>query len=291
MTKLLKMKCILFSFSIYFTAQLVFAQSSKIELKLGVHPLYTPQKVFSIFSPLCEFITQKSKNIVCKIETTKDYAHYNSRIKEKYFDILMPNPYQTLKALNYDYKLAAKWGDDELFKGLILVRKDSNIKKLKDLKDKKISFPAPTAVASSMMPQHELAKSGLLPHRDYVPVYSGSQESSILSVFNKSTSAGATWYPPWNRIIKDKPELFNELEILSESPSLPNNSVMMKKSVSKKIQKEITQILIDLDKSDEGKKILSEIGISHFEVAKESTYAPAKKFIDKFQKEIGEIPW
>ncbi len=47
--------------------------------------------------------------------------------------------------------------DDNNFRGIILVRKDSGIKKLTDLKGKAESFPTPTALAAG---RSELALSG-----------------------------------------------------------------------------------------------------------------------------------
>ncbi|MEZ4694041.1 MAG: PhnD/SsuA/transferrin family substrate-binding protein [Aliarcobacter sp.] len=50
-------------------------------------------------------------------------------------------------------KVFAKMGDDENFRGIFLVRKDSGIKNFEDLKGKKISYPAPTALAATILPQ------------------------------------------------------------------------------------------------------------------------------------------
>lgn len=87
-------------------------------------------------------------------------------------------------------------GDDDNFRGIILVRKDSGIKSVKDLVGKNISYPAPTALAATMMPQWYLHIHGINIHTDITNSYVGSQESSIMNVFLGKSAAGATWPPP-----------------------------------------------------------------------------------------------
>jgi len=69
-------------------------------------------------------------------------------------------------------------GDDENFRGIILVRKDSAIENVADLKGKAVSYPAPTALAAAMMPQYYLQTHGLDVMNDLDNRYVGSQASS-----------------------------------------------------------------------------------------------------------------
>ena len=90
-------------------------------------------------------------------------------------------------------------GDDNKFAGIILVRRDSGINKLSDLKGKKVSYPARTALAATMMPQYYFQTHGLDVNRDIENLYVGSQESSIMNVYLGNVAAGATWpmQNPW----------------------------------------------------------------------------------------------
>ncbi len=74
-------------------------------------------------------------------------------------------------------------GDDENFRGIIIVRKDSHFNQVRDLKGKAVSFPASTALAATMMPQYYMQTHGLDVTKDIDIRYVGSQESSIMSVF------------------------------------------------------------------------------------------------------------
>ena len=96
-------------------------------------------------------------------------------------------------------------GNDEMFRGIILVRKDSGIRKVTDLKGKKVSYPAPTALAATMMPQYYLHTHGIDVNRDIENLYVGSQESSIMNVLRGHVAAGATWSVPWKIFQQENP--------------------------------------------------------------------------------------
>lgn len=268
------------------------AHATKTTLKLGVHPLHNPQKIIEVFTPLVNYLNTNSKNFYIELVTSKDYADYNSKIKIKYFDILSPNPYQTVKAKKYSYKVIGKWGNDELFRGIFLVRVDSGIKSLADLRDKKISFPAPTALAATLMPQELLySKYKYLPEKSYKQFFVGNQESSIMAAYNKTADVGVTWLPPWKLMQKENPEISKTLRALATTEKLPSNSIMIKNDVNVEIVNELRKLLLSLNQGTDGGKILDSIGISHFEAANEKTYIPVEKFIIKYEKDIGEISW
>jgi phosphonate transport system substrate-binding protein len=268
----------------------VLAQENKPEYTVGVHPLHSPSRLLKVFSPLIDHINTNAKSFKLKIETTGDYSEYNTQIKVSRYDIILPNPYQTIKALNHGYKVISKWGDDSLFRGIFLVRKDSKIKSFADFKGKTISFPAPTALAAALMPKYHLYENKVL-EKDYTSIFVGNQESSILAVANGTSDVGVTWYPPWNLLKKEKAGLLSNLEVFAETSSLPNNSVMVKSKMKAESVKELTELLVNLNNSEEGKKILGVIGIPAFEVANEKTYEPVKSFIKKYEKNIGAIAW
>lgn len=267
------------------------ARSEESILRLGVHPLHSPQKVHLLFSPICEQISQIQPDLKCILETSKDYADYNEKIKKSHFQILMPNPYQTIKAQTYGYKVISKWGRDDLFKGIILVRKDSKIETLSRLKNSTISFPAPTALAACLMPQYLLFKNGLTENKDYRSRYVGSQESSIFSVLKKDTLAGVTWLQPWQLFKKDHPAEAQELMILAETEQLPNNSVMLHSSLKPEMQIKIQDFFKRFHKNENNQSILDSIGMDKFEPASRLTYVPVEAFLKNFEKDLKKIEW
>ena len=265
------------------------APNSKKVYIFGVHPLHNPKRLFEVYQPLVDYINSNLSNAVLKLEASRNYAAYDEKLFSGYFDFSLPNPYQTVKSLEHGYKVFGKMGDDKNFRGIILVRKDSNINKVEDLKGKVVSYPAPTALAATMMPQWFLYKNGIDINKDIKNNYVGSQESSIMNVYLKKSIAAATWPPPWKAFIKERPEVAKEVEIKWETTSLPNNGLVVKDGTPKVLIEKVSKLLFELHLTKEGRNILSPMELSRFEKANKSRYLPVVEFLKKFENEVRDI--
>lgn len=259
---------------------------SELSLKIyvfGVHPLHNPERLFEVYQPLVDYINKNSTGYKLKLEASRDYAEFDKKLFAGELDFALPNPYQTIVAIEKGYKVFAKIGNDDDFRGIILVRKDSGIKSISDLKGKKISYPAPTALAACMMPQWLLYENGIDVVNDLKNIYVGSQESSIMNVYYKEVDAGVTWPPPWRALLKEKPELGEILDVKWQTSSLPNNSFVAKKQIPNEIVDNIKKLLVSLHLNKEGKKILDRIETPSIENADDATYKPVSEFIKNFE--------
>jgi phosphonate transport system substrate-binding protein len=256
--------------------------TQKKEYLFGIHPLHNPQRMLEIYGPIMDLLSEGIPEIKFSLEASRDYSDYNQKFFSRKFHFALPNPYQTIKAFSCGYNVFAKMGDDKNFRGIILVRKDSGIKTLLDLKGKKVSFPAATALAASMLPRYHMQTHGLKIKKDIEVVYVGSQESAILSVYNKETAAGGTWPSPWKTLSHERPELLAEMTILAETESLLNNSLMARDDIDPKIIEKVKNIFIHLHENENGSGILHKIELSKFENASNRTYKPVQDFIKKY---------
>ena len=255
---------------------------------LGVHPLHNPTKLVSVYGPLADYLSQHLPGIEVRIEASRDYPSYDDKIERQAFHLSLPNPFQTINSFAQNYEVINQVGEQSLFKGLILVRKDSPIKDVSDLKGQKIAYPAPTALAATMMPQYFLKTQGLKLEETQT-MYVGSQESSIMNVYFKHTQASATWPVPWLDLQKNQPEIAEQLRVAWETETLPNNSFMYHKDkVPKPIALKIQGLLADLHNHQTGRALLEAMNVSRIFVADNATYEPVKGFITKFRQEIGD---
>ncbi len=76
-------------------------------------------------------------------------------------------------------------GDAEGFQGyrlLLIVRKDSPIQTMADLKGKKVAHTSASSNSGNLAPRALFPKLGITPEKDYTVVYSGKHDQSILGV-------------------------------------------------------------------------------------------------------------
>lgn len=256
---------------------------------LGVHPLHNPERLFAVYQPMVHYINQRLTGSKLKLEASRNYASYNKKLFSGHFDFALPNPYQTVQSTQHGYRIFGKMGDDNNFRGIILMRKDSHIKNVADLKGKKICYPAPTALAATMMPQWYLHQHGLDINKDIQNLYVGSQESSIMNVYLGKVAAAATWPPPWRAFIKERPEVAKEVKIKWQTSSLPNNGLVAKNDVPDILVKEVSDIMFHLQDTKAGRKILRRMELSRYEPANDQTYDSVRQFLKRFEAEVRPI--
>jgi phosphonate transport system substrate-binding protein len=256
---------------------------------VGIHPLHNPKRLFEVYAPIIDFIDAQLPDVELKLEASRNYEEFDKKLYSGHFDFAMPNPYQTIRSLAHGYQIFGKMADDENFRGIILVRKDSDIKQVIDLKGKTVAYPAETALAATMMPQQYFQSHGLNVNTDIENRYVGSQESAIMNVLLGHTAAAATWPIPWKIFSTEHPDQATQLEIKWQTESLPNNGWVVRNDIPSELVKQFSQQLFSLQNSVAGQKMLAAVPISRFEAASKQTYAPVQIFLDNFNKTVRPI--
>lgn len=258
---------------------------------IGIHPLHNPQRLMEVYGPIIDYINHHIPEAHFSLEASRNYAEYEKKLYAGHFAFAMPNPYQTLQSLKHGYHVFGKMGDDDVFRGIILVRRDGGIKKLTDLKGKAVSYPSATALAATMMPQYYLHTHGIDINHDIENRYVGSQESSIENVLRGHVAAGATWPVPWNAYAAAQPKKAAQLEVKWVTEPLVNNGWVVRDNVPKHIVDQFSRLLFDLQNSSEGREMLNNVPISRFEPATDEKYRPVGVFLENFSRTIRTIDY
>lgn len=254
------------------------------EYIFGVHPQRNPEKLHAIFGQVVDYLNAGLPQVRFVFEASRHYQSYDEKIAARHFNFLLPNPYETLQGIDQGYTVFAKMRRDEDLRGLIVVRRDSDIRTVADLKGKAVSFPAPTALAATMLPMYFLHQHGLDVERDIEPRYVGSMESSLLNIERKNVTAGTVYPPAWRMFKTERPELAARLKVIWETEFLPNNSVMARDDVPQALVAKVKTLLLAMDQDPEGQRILTEMDSQGFESADNEVYSPVRDFMARYQE-------
>ena len=268
-----------------FSDRPVAAQTKPIYL-LGVHPLHNPQMLFDHFQPLVDYLNRHLEREEIRLEASRDYPSYDAKLYAGHFQLVMPNPYEAVEAERHGYRFFARWNNDADFRGLCLVRKDGGIHAVADLKGHAVAYPAPSALAATMMPQWYIKQHGLDVFKDIDSRYVGSHESAILNVLQGSTALGCTWPPPWRAFQMTRPGEAQQLTPLFQTETLPSVAVMARADMPPELVDRVGQLLLRLDQDATGRSILAKIGIPGFAPASHATYMPVRDFVTRFSAEV-----
>lgn len=253
---------------------------------LAIHPLHNPAKLVQAYQPLIDFLNARLQGVRLTLEASRDYANFEEKYQARKFELLLPNPWQTLQAMRLGYRVIAMAGEPTDFKGIFVVRRDSELKQPTDLKGKSVSYPSPTALAACIMPQYFLHVHNIKVTSDIENRYVGSQESSIMNAYLQLTAAGATWPPPWRAFQKDHPREASELMVIWETEPLVNNSFMVRDDVPPPVVKQIRKLLVGLDETAEGKAILAGMETARFLSATSDDYEVVRQFVLRFEENV-----
>ncbi len=123
---------------------------------VGILPQHNLQRLMELNAGLMQQINTAIPEAHFEMEASRSFEEFEKKLFAGHFDFAMLNPYQTVLSLKYDYRVFGKMGDDAMFHGIVLVRKDSGIRSIADLKGKRVAYPATTALAAGLMPQYYL---------------------------------------------------------------------------------------------------------------------------------------
>ncbi|MDD5758200.1 MAG: PhnD/SsuA/transferrin family substrate-binding protein [Desulfobulbaceae bacterium] len=255
----------------------------------AIHPLHNPAKLVQEYQPLIDYLNARLKGKRLILEASRDYATFEEKYRARQPEFLLPNPWQTIQAMQVGYGVIAMAGEAADFKGIFIVRKDSSVREPVDLKGKAVSYPSATALAACVMPQYFLHTHGLNVNKDIENRYVGSQESSIMNVYLQKTVAGATWPPPWRGFQKEHPEEAKALTVRWETEPLINNSVMVRNDIPADFREQVQTYLLELPGSEQGKAILVGMETARFLPATDKDYEVVHSFVERFEREVREV--
>ena len=261
-------------------------EDKKTHYIFAVHPLQNPQLLHQKFQPLMQYLNSRIENSAFDLDTSIDYADYERKLKAGNPHFSLPNPYHGTLSRDWGYHIIARMGDDDLFRGIFLVRKDSKIKEPKDLRGKVVSYPAPTALAAAMMPQLYLQNHGIDVETELNNQYVGTHNSSIMNAYLGQSAAGATWPVAWRAFQKTNPKEASEMYVIWQTPKLIQNAIVARNDLPKEVVDKVRLLLTTLQDSPEGRAVLENIDTRSFIESNNQQFEVVIDFLKEFNAKV-----
>jgi len=162
-------------------------------LSLGVHPYLPASEVQERFVPLAIFLGGKLKKPVTVL-ISQDYRDHEDKVGQNVYDIAY------IGSSSY-VDMVERYGQKPIlarlevngaprFRGVIVVRKESDINQLSDLAGWRFAFGDPESTMSSIIPRYLLLGAGLDLHLLGNYAYLANHENVVLSVLMGDFDAG-----------------------------------------------------------------------------------------------------
>ena len=246
--------CYLLLFS--FPAVAVTAERSSCQesgpLVFGFLPFISVEQLVFRFTPLVNYLSENLK-VPVRIETAPDFVEFARRThEESRYDILFTAPhFFTRASQKADYRLIASVDSPEMW-AVIVVPKQSRIQTLQDLKGKRLATVPPLGLATLLV-RKTLFEAGIDPDVDLDMVITPTHDASLLSAYHGVTDASALMQPPFEAAsIKVR----DSMRIIAKTESTPHIPISVAPWLSDACVAEITDLLIRMETSAEGRAVL-----------------------------------
>lgn len=168
----------------------------------------------------------------------------------------------------------------DYYRSQIVVRKDSNINHLKDLKDKKIALQDVESTSGYIYPLASLMEKGIKKSDIQIQQVKG-HDQGLIALLNHDVEAVATYQDARADLKKDDPDIYQETKVIYRTKKIPNDTISVRNDMSNKWKKKISQAFIDISHTKKGKQIISDIyGHQGYEKAKDSDFDTVRKYRD-----------
>lgn len=231
-----------------------------------------------LYSPLVDYLNARIEGARLVLMVPKTHNDLDEGLRSGQYMFSLGSPLHTVRATEQGYHVIAKKADDQQFYGVFLVRRDSGIKRVSDLKGKKVSYPNLSGVAANILPKQFLKAHGIDVNRDIVNHYVGSHESSIQHVYMGEAAAGVVREFAWKEFQKTHAKEAAELEVKWRTDSFIDQGVVAHRDAPAELSARIVKLLLGLHETDEGRILLSNMDATKFEAANNATYDKARKF-------------
>lgn len=223
--------------------------------------------------PLEKLLTEQL-GIAVKVSISTDYNTIIEAMASKKVDVgfLPPSAYVLakekgaaeviLQAQRYGVQDETGEPTDEkvdFYKAMIIVKKDSDIQKVSDLKGKKIAYQNVTSSAGYVWPAGKLLEEGVDPLKDVTPITLKGHDQAVLAVLNGDVDAAAIFQDARNVVKKDYPDVFQETRVLSYTEKIPNDTIAVRSDMSKEWIEKLQQAFIDIGNDPDGHAIIKDI--------------------------------
>ncbi|HEC18516.1 MAG TPA: phosphate/phosphite/phosphonate ABC transporter substrate-binding protein [Gammaproteobacteria bacterium] len=240
------------------------AQAEPVTLSFGVVPQQSASKLARLWTPILNYLGEQT-GYRLRFRTAQDIPAFEQRLAAGEYDLSYMNPYHyTTFHRTPGYQAFARTRDKRI-KGIIVVRKDSPARELREFDGQTLAFPSPAAFAASVLPRARFRAEGIA----ITPKYVSSHDSVYRTVARGLYPAGGGVIRTFNNV---DPAISDQLRILWTTRPYTPHAIAAHPRVTKQVVQRLQQAMLAMDRDPRGKKLLAAIRIKGFEQGEDSDW-------------------
>ncbi len=246
---------------------------------IGIVPQFEARKLHKIWQPIIDYLTIET-GYHFKIKGSPNIPDFENEFMRGEFDFVYMNPYHFVIASQQQNYVPLVKDIGKTLQGILVVKKDSPITRVSQLKNKTIAFPAPNALGASLLTRQALKDDFNV---KFYSRYVKTHDSVYLNVLLGEADAGGGVQ---NTLSRQPPKYQAALRVLYKTQAVKPHPFAVHPRVPQQIANRVKAALLKLGDSQPGQLLLSKIPIKKIGPASLDDYLPLKKLgLERFTVE------
>ena len=271
-------------------------EASEQKVLIGLIPEMNIFKQKERFKPLGAYLSKKT-GMEIKFTVLSRYGNLIESFEKEKMDGAFFGSFTGAAAI---YKLGViplarpvNLDNTSTYQGYIFVRKDSNIKDVKDMKGKRMAYVEKSTTAGYLFPLAYLREHGISSPDTFFREYyfTGSHDAAVDAVLGRKADVGAAKHSIYDRMKKDNPRIDQELVIIARSPSVPSNGLCVRRDLDEGLKKKLKDALLNIHNDPEGQAVLKKFGALKFIDTTAGDYEPVHELAVKAGIDLKKYKW
>lgn len=204
-----------------------------------VVPQFPAVEMHKRWSPVIEYI-KTNHGVELELKTPIDIPTFETSFMQGLADFSYMNPYHAVMAKRAQgYIPLVRDGSTQL-NGILVVRKDSQIRQLGDLRSKEIAFPAPNSFGASLYMRALLTEQFAI---SFTPKYVDTHTNVVRAVILGQAVAGGVVGATYN---KEPPEVKDQVRVLFETPGVSPHPISAHPRVPANVRETLANAFIKM---------------------------------------------
>ncbi len=278
-------------FCFILSTQTLSAHAEDRELLIGLIPEQNIFKQIERYKPLAGYLSEKT-GITVRLTILSRYGDIIDRFVQRGLDGAFFGDLTGALAIEKLYiepvVRPVNLDGSTYSYGYIIVRKDSGIKTVDDMKGKVLAFVDRATVTGYLFPISYFRSHGVKNLKDFFSefYFTGSHDSSVYAVLDGRADIGCVKNTIYNNLVSRDPTIKSELRIIAKSPLMPESTLCLRKDLPADIKKMIKEVLLTMDRNDEGRRILAKLQARRFIEASVEDFKPVYEMLKTLGEDI-----
>jgi len=227
--------------------------NAKQTYSVYVVPQYSAKEIYTVWAPFLEKVGVETKQCF-NLFIPSTIPEFERAVISGAADYAYMNPYHEVIAYHAKKYTPLVADGSNMLSGVLVVKSDSPIKTLNDLRNATIAFPAPNAFGASLLIRATLARAGIPFRAEYAKSHSNVYRAVIFGEFQAGGGIQST-------LQRERPEVKEHLRVLYTTGAFRSHPIAVNPRVPAPEVTAFTNEVLKLKNDPTGSKLLEGIQI------------------------------